>query len=99
MATMSHTWEMAEHKITVNAYAPGIVGTAMWAVARRTLVLRRRSKEGSTREKNRNKEAINECVRTINDHGVSGRSETTRHRDKMARPALKSTNNERCSKI
>ena len=22
--------EMAEHKITVNAYAPGIVGTAMW---------------------------------------------------------------------
>jgi len=22
--------ELAEHKITVNAYAPGIVGTAMW---------------------------------------------------------------------
>lgn len=22
--------EMARHKITVNAYAPGIVGTAMW---------------------------------------------------------------------
>ena len=22
--------EMAEHQITVNAYAPGIVGTAMW---------------------------------------------------------------------
>ena len=24
--------EMAEHNITVNAYAPGIVGTAMWDV-------------------------------------------------------------------
>ena len=28
--TQAFAMEMAEHKITVNAYAPGIVGTAMW---------------------------------------------------------------------
>ncbi|TVY39499.1 Diacetyl reductase [(S)-acetoin forming] [Lachnellula occidentalis] len=28
--TQAFAIEMAEHKITVNAYAPGIVGTAMW---------------------------------------------------------------------
>ena len=28
--TQAFAMEMAEHNITVNAYAPGIVGTAMW---------------------------------------------------------------------
>lgn len=28
--TQAFAMEMAPHKITVNAYAPGIVGTAMW---------------------------------------------------------------------
>jgi NAD(P)-dependent dehydrogenase (short-subunit alcohol dehydrogenase family) len=28
--TQAYAMELAEHKITVNAYAPGIVGTAMW---------------------------------------------------------------------
>lgn len=28
--TQAYAMEMATHKITVNAYAPGIVGTAMW---------------------------------------------------------------------
>lgn len=28
--TQALAMEMAQHKITVNAYAPGIVGTAMW---------------------------------------------------------------------
>ena len=28
--TQAFAMEMAEHKITVNGYAPGIVGTAMW---------------------------------------------------------------------
>lgn len=28
--TQAYAMEMADHKITVNAYAPGIVGTAMW---------------------------------------------------------------------
>jgi len=28
--TQAYALEMAEHNITVNAYAPGIVGTAMW---------------------------------------------------------------------
>lgn len=28
--TQAFAMEMATHKITVNAYAPGIVGTAMW---------------------------------------------------------------------
>ncbi|KAF2713290.1 acetoin dehydrogenase-like protein [Pleomassaria siparia CBS 279.74] len=30
--TQAFAMEMAKHKITVNAYAPGIVGTAMWDV-------------------------------------------------------------------
>ena len=30
--TQAFAQELAEHKITVNAYAPGIVGTAMWDV-------------------------------------------------------------------
>jgi short-subunit dehydrogenase len=28
--TQAFAMEMAEHKITVSAYAPGIVGTAIW---------------------------------------------------------------------
>lgn len=28
--TQAYAMELAEHNITVNAYAPGIVGTAMW---------------------------------------------------------------------
>lgn len=28
--TQAFAMEMAQHKITVNAYAPGIVGTTMW---------------------------------------------------------------------
>jgi len=38
--------EMAEHKITVNAYAPGIVDTAMWVHVDRELARLAGKKEG-----------------------------------------------------
>lgn len=38
--------EMAEHHITVNAYAPGIVGTAMWDLIDEELAKKQGKKKG-----------------------------------------------------
>lgn len=43
--------EMAEHKITVNAYAPGIVGTAMWDLIDEKMGERTGAKKGDTIKK------------------------------------------------
>lgn len=40
--------EMAEHQITVNGYAPGIVGTAMWDLIDEELGKRRGVARGET---------------------------------------------------
>jgi len=40
--------EMAPHKITVNAYAPGIVGTAMWDLIDEELGKLKGKKKGET---------------------------------------------------
>ncbi|KAF2127797.1 3-oxoacyl-reductase [Dothidotthia symphoricarpi CBS 119687] len=44
--TQAFAIEMAEHKITVNAYAPGIVGTAMWDLIDEKLGERTGAKKG-----------------------------------------------------
>ena len=44
-------WEMAEYNITVNAYAPGIVGTAMWDLIDAELGKQRGSKLGEVIQK------------------------------------------------
>jgi len=43
--------EMAPHKITVNAYAPGIVGTAMWDLIDEKLGETTGAKKGDTIKK------------------------------------------------
>lgn len=43
--------EMAEHHITVNAYAPGIVGTAMWDLIDEKLGEKSGVKKGDTIKK------------------------------------------------
>lgn len=43
--------EMAEHKITCNAYAPGIVGTAMWELIDEKLGEKSGRKKGETIDK------------------------------------------------
>jgi NAD(P)-dependent dehydrogenase (short-subunit alcohol dehydrogenase family) len=43
--------EMAEHEITVNAYAPGIVGTAMWDLIDEKLGEKTGAKKGDTIKK------------------------------------------------
>lgn len=42
--------EMAEHNITVNAYAPGIVGTAMWDLIDEELAKKQGKKRGEVIE-------------------------------------------------
>jgi len=44
--TQAFAMEMAEHKITVNAYAPGIVGTAMWDLIDEELAKKNGAKKG-----------------------------------------------------
>ncbi|KAE9984948.1 hypothetical protein BLS_000527 [Venturia inaequalis] len=44
--TQAFAMEMAEHKITVNAYAPGIVGTAMWDLIDEELAKKSGAKKG-----------------------------------------------------
>lgn len=44
--TQAYAMEMAEHKITVNAYAPGIVGTAMWDLIDEELAKKEGAKKG-----------------------------------------------------
>ncbi|KAF3039921.1 hypothetical protein E8E12_007042 [Didymella heteroderae] len=49
--TQAFAMEMAEHKITVNAYAPGIVGTAMWDLIDEKLGEKTGAKKGDTIKK------------------------------------------------
>lgn len=49
--TQAFAMEMAEHKITVNAYAPGIVGTAMWDLIDEELGKRKGVEKGETIKK------------------------------------------------
>ncbi|KAJ4354161.1 uncharacterized protein N0V89_005894 [Didymosphaeria variabile] len=49
--TQAFAMEMAEHKITVNAYAPGIVGTAMWDLIDEELGKKNGAKKGDTIKK------------------------------------------------
>lgn len=46
--TQAFAMEMAEHRITVNAYAPGIVGTAMWELIDEELGKKSGAKKGET---------------------------------------------------
>lgn len=46
--TQAFAMEMARHKITVNAYAPGIVGTAMWELIDEELGKANGKKRGET---------------------------------------------------
>jgi NAD(P)-dependent dehydrogenase (short-subunit alcohol dehydrogenase family) len=49
--TQAFAMEMAEHKITVNGYAPGIVGTAMWDLIDQELGKKNGVKKGETIKK------------------------------------------------
>ncbi|KAH7128516.1 acetoin dehydrogenase-like protein [Dendryphion nanum] len=49
--TQAFAMEMAVHKITVNAYAPGIVGTAMWDLIDEELGKLKGAKKGDTIKK------------------------------------------------
>ncbi|EUC30204.1 hypothetical protein COCCADRAFT_104471 [Bipolaris zeicola 26-R-13] len=49
--TQAFAMEMAQHKITVNAYAPGIVGTAMWELIDEKLGELTGAKKGETIKK------------------------------------------------
>ncbi|EKG14124.1 Short-chain dehydrogenase/reductase SDR [Macrophomina phaseolina MS6] len=49
--TQAMAMEMAQHKITVNAYAPGIVGTAMWDLIDEELGKTTGAKKGDTIKK------------------------------------------------
>lgn len=49
--TQAFAMEMAEHKITVNAYAPGIVGTAMWELIDEEIGKKKGVKKGDTIKK------------------------------------------------
>ena len=46
--TQAYAMEMAEYNITVNAYAPGIVGTAMWDLIDEELGKKSGVKKGDT---------------------------------------------------
>jgi acetoin reductase-like protein len=49
---LCHAWaaELAQHKITVNAYAPGVVGTAMWDLIDEAMAERQGKKKGEVFE-------------------------------------------------
>lgn len=49
--TQAYAMEMAEHGITVNAYAPGIVGTAMWDLIDEELGKKSGAQKGETIKK------------------------------------------------
>jgi NAD(P)-dependent dehydrogenase (short-subunit alcohol dehydrogenase family) len=49
--TQAFAMEMAEHKITVNGYAPGIVGTAMWDLIDEELGKKKGLEKGETIKK------------------------------------------------
>lgn len=49
--TQAYAMELAEHHITVNAYAPGIVGTAMWELIDAEIGRKRGEETGEAVEK------------------------------------------------
>jgi NAD(P)-dependent dehydrogenase (short-subunit alcohol dehydrogenase family) len=49
--TQAFAMELATHKITVNAYAPGIVGTAMWDLIDEEMGKLKGAKKGDTIKK------------------------------------------------
>ncbi|KAF2817276.1 acetoin dehydrogenase-like protein [Mytilinidion resinicola] len=49
--TISFALEIAAHKITVNAYAPGVVGTAMWDLINEEMGKKTGAKKGETIKK------------------------------------------------
>lgn len=49
--TQAYAMELAEYGVTVNAYAPGIVGTAMWDLIDEKLAERNGAEKGSMIEK------------------------------------------------
>lgn len=49
--TQAYAMELAEHNITVNAYAPGIVGTAMWELIDSELAKKHNKPKGSMLKK------------------------------------------------
>jgi NAD(P)-dependent dehydrogenase (short-subunit alcohol dehydrogenase family) len=49
--TQAYAMELAEHHITVNAYAPGIVGTAMWELIDGKLAKKHGTPKGSMLKK------------------------------------------------
>ncbi|KAF1992267.1 acetoin dehydrogenase-like protein [Aulographum hederae CBS 113979] len=49
--TQAFAMEMAEYKITVNAYAPGIVGTAMWELIDSELAKKKKMQKGEVIKK------------------------------------------------
>ncbi|TVY19951.1 Diacetyl reductase [(S)-acetoin forming] [Lachnellula arida] len=49
--TQAFAMEMAEHKITVNAYAPGVVGTAMWQLIDEEIGKKTGAQKGDTFKK------------------------------------------------
>ena len=49
--TQAFAMEMAEHKITVNGYAPGVVSTNMWSLIDEELGKRNGAKKGETIKK------------------------------------------------
>ncbi|KAB8224950.1 hypothetical protein BDV33DRAFT_199234 [Aspergillus novoparasiticus] len=67
--TQAMAMEMAPHKITVNAYAPGVVGTAMWDKIDEELGTIEGRTKGETREVYSNKAALG---RTSEPEDVAG---------------------------
>ncbi|KAB8212517.1 meso-23-butanediol dehydrogenase-like classical c SDR [Aspergillus parasiticus SU-1] len=67
--TQAMAMEMAPHKITVNAYAPGVVGTAMWDKIDEELGTIEGRAKGETREVYSNKAALG---RTSEPEDVAG---------------------------
>ncbi|GAB1191856.1 hypothetical protein BDV32DRAFT_115748 [Aspergillus pseudonomiae] len=67
--TQAMASEMAPHKITVNAYAPGVVGTAMWDKIDEELGTIEGRSRGETRELYSNKAALG---RTSEPEDVAG---------------------------
>lgn len=49
--TSAYAMELAPHHITVNAYAPGIVGTAMWDLIDEEVGKKKGAKKGETIKK------------------------------------------------
>lgn len=56
--TQVYAMELAEHNITVNAYAPGIVGTAMWDQIDAQLAVKKKKQGGEVKKGDMMKEYV-----------------------------------------